>query len=419
MKDQELKILHISHADRQGGAAIAASRIHKALLSTGKDSHMWVNRKTSGTRNTECFNGHIKAHLQDTKRLVSGGIVSRIFKSENKIVHSPQVFNSTWPERINSSSADIVNLHWVCNEMLSVRDISKIRKPIIWSFHDMWPLCGAEHYTEDHRWREGYSAHNRPSWESGFDLNKFTWKRKKRHWKKAGGVVAPSVWLSNITKNSILFKNWDVTTIQYPIDVNFWKPIDKENCRAQLDLPKHLPLIMIGNEGGVGNKRKGFDLFIKAIKKLKAINENFGIVMVGQSTKIPELDEVAKCFYFEYFRDFITLRMAYSAADVFALPSKMDALCMTVMEAQACNTPTVVFQTSGQQDLIVDNDSGYAAPAFDVEKFAKSLNMLLQNHINLNPRKHIVLKNSQETVAASYLDFYSKVLENHKVDSSK
>ena len=80
---------------------------------------------------------------------------------------------------INNSDADIIHLHWNQNEMLSIKDLTKIKKPIVWTLHDMWAFCGAEHFTTDKRWSEGYSSSNRPDYESGFDLNRWTWQRKK------------------------------------------------------------------------------------------------------------------------------------------------------------------------------------------------------------------------------------------------
>ena len=41
--------------------------------------------------------------------------------------------------------------------MLSVKDISKIKKPIVWTLHDMWAFSGAEHLSYEERWRKGYS----------------------------------------------------------------------------------------------------------------------------------------------------------------------------------------------------------------------------------------------------------------------
>ena len=41
--------------------------------------------------------------------------------------------------------------------MLSIKDIAKIKKPIVWTLHDMWAFSGAEHLSYKERWRDGYS----------------------------------------------------------------------------------------------------------------------------------------------------------------------------------------------------------------------------------------------------------------------
>lgn len=406
-----LKIIHLSHVDNMGGAALAAFRTHNALCKNNIDSALWVNQKNSDNQTVFSYRGPIRQQVQEIKRLISGGLVSRVLKTENKIIHSPQLFSSDWPERINKSSADIVNLHWVCNEMLSIKDIGKITKPLVWTFHDMWPACGAEHYTLDERWRTGYNKDNRPVGEARFDLNRFVWNRKVRNWKKAGNVVAPSIWLSEIATKSVLFKDWETSIIQYPIDTAFWRPINKKICRNLLDLPKNLPLIAIGNEGGNKNLRKGFDLFIESIKKLKNLLNDFGIIIFGQKRNIPELDNITKCFYLGHLNDEVSLRMAYSAADVFALPSKMDNLPLTVLESQSCNTPVVLYCTSGQQDLIIDADSGFAVEPFDTFAFAKALAKVLKTTSPLEPRRHILINNKEEKIAKLYVELYSRILK--------
>ena len=397
-----------------GGAALAAFRTHNALCKNNIDSALWVNQKNSDNQTVFSYRGPIRQQVQEIKRLISGGLVSRVLKTENKIIHSPQLFSSDWPERINKSSADIVNLHWVCNEMLSIKDIGKITKPLVWTFHDMWPVCGAEHYTPDYRWKEGYLKNNRPKGERRFDLNRYTWRKKLRYWKMQGSVVTPSNWLSNIARESILFRDWKTTTIMHPIDTSFWRPLNKKNCRAVLDLPGDMPLIAIGNEGGAKNHRKGFELFIKAIEQNPKIRENLGIIVFGQTRKIPELDKLANCFYLGHLSDPISMRLVYSAVDVFALPSKMDALGLTALEAQSCNTPVALFKTCGQQDLIHDSNSGIAVKPFDTKEYGKALHCLLEATNSLNPRNYILKNNDERLVANMYLDLYLSTLKSIK-----
>ena len=45
--------------------------------------------------------------------------------------------------------------------MISVSDLSKIKKPLVWTLHDMWGFCGAEHISYDNRWEEGNLKGNR------------------------------------------------------------------------------------------------------------------------------------------------------------------------------------------------------------------------------------------------------------------
>ena len=100
-------------------------------------------------------------------------------------MHSPSILSSKWLTKINKSDADIIHLHWVQGEMLSIREISEIKKPIIWTFHDMWPLCGCEHYAYNSRYIEGYKVDNKFQNEfKFFDINRWRWEKKVKLLKK-------------------------------------------------------------------------------------------------------------------------------------------------------------------------------------------------------------------------------------------
>ena len=66
--------------------------------------------------------------------------LNKLLNSNLYGMHSPSILPSTWLKKINKSDADIIHLHWVQGEMLSIKEIGEIKKPIIWSFHDMWPF---------------------------------------------------------------------------------------------------------------------------------------------------------------------------------------------------------------------------------------------------------------------------------------
>ena len=169
--------------------------------------------------------------------------------------------------------------------MLSIKDLSLINKPLVWTLHDMWPICGAEHVSFDMRWRDGYTASNRPNHESGFDLNRWTWNRKFRHWKHPIQIVTPSRWLASCVRESCLMKDWPVTVIPNCLDTERWKPIKRDLARDLLGLPRYVQFVMFGAYGAGANAsfHKGFDLLISSLEYLKKKINGLELIVFGQS----------------------------------------------------------------------------------------------------------------------------------------
>ncbi len=400
-----------------GGAYRATYRIHQSLLKQGIHSRLWVNEKKSNDWTVEDLNSKIGKELNRLCFRVINYSLVKMLKTENKIIYSPSVLPSNWVKHINNSDADIVHLHWIQNEMLSIKDISQIKKPIVWTLHDMWAFCGAEHYTNDNRWREGYYSNNRPNYESGFDLNRWTWNRKKKYWKFPIQIVTPSNWLAKCARESALIKSWPVSVIYNPIDTNRWKPIDKKNARQLLNLSQDANLILFGALGGGNDPRKGYDLllsvleYIKANKKIKKIE----LVVFGQSKPKSQPDLGFPVHYSGHLYDDLSLSALYSAADVMVVPSRQDNLPNTAVEAQACGTPVVSFDIGGLPDIIVHQKTGYLAKAFDARDLANGITWVLEqngsNKLGNNSRERAVEKFSEKKISEDYVSIYKKLLE--------
>ena len=128
--------------------------------------------------------------------------------------------------------------------------------------------CGAEHYTTDHRWRDGYRHENRPEHESGFDLNRWTWQRKRKHWRRPLQILCPSHWLAGCVRRCALMADWPVTVVPNAIDTDRWQPIDQRLARQLLGLPQDCPLLLFGAMGGGMDPRKGGDVLLAALVQL-------------------------------------------------------------------------------------------------------------------------------------------------------
>ena len=400
-----MKVLQINHSDINGGAARAAYRIHRALRDAGVDSTMWVNFAAAGDWTVEGPSskwgkaiGWVRPQL--------GGLLRKTMRTQNPIIHSPAILPSNWVKRINASDADVVHLHWVQGEMLSIADIGRIQKPIAWTLHDMWAFCGAEHYTEEFRWREGYQRDNRPAYESGFDLNRWTWQRKRNHWQRPMHIVTPSTWLGGYVRDSALMRDWPVTVVPNCLDSTRWAPLEQNPARDLLGLPRDVPLLLFGAMGGGRDPRKGFDLLSGALEHLYGEMPGLELAIFGQLAPRNPPDLGFPIHYIGHLHDDLSLRALYSAADALVVPSRQDNLPNTAVEAQACGTPVVAFHIGGLSDIVEHQHTGYLANAFDVVDLAAGISWVLGADLRQASRERAVARFSNAVVAERYRAIY-------------
>ena len=342
----------------------------------------------------------------------------KLLRTGNPTIHSPALVPSHWPERLNASDADLVHLHWVQGEMLSIADIARIRKPIVWTLHDMWAFCGAEHVTPDHRWRDGYRSDNRPAHESGFDLNRHTWKRKHKHWRRPLQIVCPSRWLADCVRASALMGDWPVQVVPNPIDTVHWQPIDQRLARQLLRLPEDCPLLLFGAMGGAKDPNKGFDLLLGALAHLRTETnlQNLQLVVFGQHAPQSQPQLIFPVHYTGPLHDDLSLRALYSAADAMVIPSRQENLPNTGLEAHACGTPVVAFNTGGLPDIVADRVTGALAVPFDPASLASAIRWVLEDLQRLQKlgcaaRSRAEQLWSPPRVVGMYAEVYGRVFE--------
>lgn len=418
-----LKILHVNTFDFEGGAARAAYRIHHALVESGVDSRMRV--LNSGTGNDRVTAGippqrvvvHVAKDLY--RRWLSHS--RRYWHTDNPVLHTFGETGAGLVDELNACDADILNLHWI-STMLSVVDIGRLRKPIIWTLHDMWPFCGGEHYAPDDdkaRFREGYRPDNRPPGERGPDLNHQTWQTKSRAWaRQRFTIVSPSEWLAGCARESILFAQSPVNVIPNCVDTaRTWRPIARDAARTVLGLPPDRKLILFGADRGVADPRKGGDLLREAVDRAVSRGPHSCELMIYGQDK-PKDAENWPCpvHWLGQVRDDRVLAQAYSAADLMVVPSRQDNLPNTAVEAQACGTPVVAFNVGGLPDIVTHRETGWLAKPFDADDLAEGIIWLLADEgrhavISAAARNQAVERFSEPVIAAKYIEVYRKVIE--------
>lgn len=412
-----MRILHVNESDIAGGAARAAYRIMQAQRRVGLDASMAVNRAQSGDWTVSAPNALRERIGNQLRRTLMHRASSWLSQAGNEMT-SIALLRTPWPERFLALSAAVVNLHWINNEMLSVRDISRVPVPMVWTLHDMWAFCGAEHYTENNRWRVGYTRHSRHAGARGFDLDRWVWRRKQRAWRRPIQIVTPSRWLADCVRQSALMGDWPVRVIPNPIDTEIWKPVDQILARRLLGLPERAPLLLFGAMGGTRNARKGYDLLCGALAQMKGRIEGLQLVVFGECRPREATDLTFPVHYMGRLSDDTTLKLLYSSADVMVVPSRMDNLPNTGVEAQVCGTPVVAFDIGGLSDIVEPGISGYLARPFEVGDLAEGiLHVLTEPELRSRMRSDTAKRAAQihdpAGVADSYAALYKEVLEAH------
>jgi glycosyltransferase involved in cell wall biosynthesis len=403
----------LTSSDNIGGANRAAYRLYRALRSTVSQAHMTVlYKKSDDWTVTGPSTAYEKAKLFIRPKI--GGLIVALQRSPNQNMHSANLLPSNRAALINKSDTDIVNLHWVGGEAMSIEDVGKIRKPVVWTFHDMWALCGAEHFAEDAtdaRWRTGYYADNRPAGSSGLDMDRYTWNRKRRAWTSPVQIVTPSRWLAQCVTQSSLMKGWPVSVIPNVLDTELFKPLNRRYSRHALNLPSDKRIVLFGALGGVHDFRKGYDLLLDALKFLSARHSDILCVVFGQGEPkdAPAIPFPIK--WMGHIGDDTTLALLYSAADVMVTPSRQENLPQSATEAHACGCPVVAFNCTGLPEVVEHLVTGYLAEPFEAEDLAHGIAWVLddkQRHTSLGvaARDRAARLWSARSVVPAYLDAF-------------
>ncbi|HGY1015882.1 TPA: glycosyltransferase [Aeromonas salmonicida subsp. smithia] len=357
-----MRILHVCYSDLDGGAARAAFRLHQAQRSQGLDSHMLVINKCSDDPFVHTVSGLKQLRIKLASAL--SRLLLRCQKTSNSVYHSLNLFPSGLLREVDRLAPDVVNLHWLGGEMLSVGEIGRIRQPVVWTLHDMWAFSGAEHYDDDklsERYRTGYSRESRHEQHGGLDLDRWTFLRKQRAWAgKSFQIVTPSHWLADCVRQSTLFAGLPVSVISNCIDHTVYRPLPRELAREALGLPQDKQLLLFGAMSSTSDPRKGYHLLIPALQQLSAEGKakQIELVVFGASRGDAEQVTGIKTHYMGRLHDDISLCLLYNAADLFVAPSLQDNLPNTLVESLACGTPCVAFDIGGMKDLLPSDDLG-------------------------------------------------------------
>ena len=274
-----------------------------------------------------------------------------------------------WAEEYNPDMVWLHNIHdyYISYELLFDWIKSRPQMEVKWTLHDCWSFtghCSHFEYVKCDKWESG--CEKCPQLDqypkSRMDNSSDNYSRKKNTFcgVKNMTLITPSNWLKNLVKKSFL-SEYPVEVVYNTIDTNVFKPVFSTFKQDRGIQDKK----MILGVASIWNDRKGLKDFIELSKLL---DDRYQIVLIGLNEK--QIDglkaEAPSILGLPRTSNVDELIKAYSAADVFVNPTYEDTFPTVNMEAEACGTPVITYDTGGCAETIKRDDS--VAVGQDVEK---------------------------------------------------
>lgn len=422
-----MKVTLINTADAGGGAPAACMRLLKALELKQVDVKLQVEEKKTTEPRVKIIGDDFLTKFKIRFNFLYERLPFIWFKAKEKSLRfafSTADAGIDITNRPAVADADILHLHWTNSGYLSINNLKKIietGKPIVWTLHDMWIFTGGCHYAGecDHFINQcGNCWMLRGAGDK--DISFDGWLRKMDMLGAAKNIVfiTCSNWLADVARTSSLLKNFRIQAIPNPIDIEIFSPKNIITARAKWNIDPKAKIILFG-AANILDRRKGITYLVEALNGLKnnyTNTENIEIVIFGKNKSF----DVTQLPFKVHALDIITsqndLAELYSLADVFVSPAIEDNLPNTIMEALACGTPVVAFNTGGIPDMVDDMKNGYLAEFKSSADFAKGINYVLtsgrKDELAANARNKVLTTFTNDIVATQYMAVYQSILDN-------
>ncbi|MDF5711735.1 MAG: glycosyltransferase family 4 protein [Nostoc sp. S4] len=416
-----MKVVLLNSSDSNGGASRAAYRLHQGLIGIGINSQMLVQIQESNDSTVISPQNKIGKELNKLRPRFSR-LPLKLYPNRKTSEYSSSWLPDRIAAKVKKLAPDVINLHFICESYLQIQTIASLKKPLIWTLHDMWAFTGGCHYNQNcDRYINSCGTCPQLGSDRNLDLSRWQWQSKAKYWKNLDfTIITPSKWLAKEAQASSLFKSTRIEVIPYGLDINKYKPINRQTAREQLNLPQDKHLVLFGAVNGTSNHRKGFHLLLPALQSLSKSgwSDRLELVIFGCSQPLNPPEFGFKSGYLGKFNDDASLALLYAAVDVFIAPSIQDNLPNTVMEALACGTPCVAFNIGGMPDMIEHQRNGYLAQPFEIEDLAQGIAWVLEDKQRRQKlcdraREKVEQEFTLELQAHRYASVYTSVLKEY------
>jgi len=364
-------LLQINSVVNYGSTGRIAEEIGQLAIAEGWVSYIAFGLKERPSQSKLIRIGNewdIKLHGLQTRLFDRHGLGSR--RATRKLI-----------TQIDQIRPDVIHLHNLHNYYLNIKVLFKylafVNIPVIWTFHDCWPLtghCSYFDYVGCERWKTAcFECIQKKKYPASFGLDR---SRKNYNLKKELftslqnlTIVPVSGWLRGLIQQSFL-KQVPIQIINNGINLDVFKFLPDSSVRHQYQLNDQLIILGVAS---VWDHRKGLKDFIELSKK---IDTNYQIILVGLSEAQIKLLP-ANIIGISKTESIQELVQFYSSADVFVNPTWEDNFPTTNLESLACGTSVITYNTGGSPEII-DSETGFVVEKGDIDGLIHVINTVKQ-----------------------------------------
>lgn len=272
-------------------------------------------------------------------------------------------------KKVRKLNPEIIHLHNIHGDFLNYRLLFNYIKQhnvrVIWTLHDCWSFTGrCPHFvmSQCDKWKTGCG--NCPYPKNSYpkvlvDKTAKMWELKKKWFTSVEDmtIVTPSQWLAKLVKESF-FNDYPVKVINNGIDLSVFKPTESD-FRQKYGLVNKYILLGVADNWGA---RKGLDVFVELSKRLDSAK--YQIVLVGTNDSVDKQlpDNIISIHRTQNQKELADI---YTATDLFVNPTREEVLGLVNIEALACGTPVITFDSGGSPECI-DETCGSVVECDDI-----------------------------------------------------
>lgn len=223
--------------------------------------------------------------------------------------------------------------------------------------------------------------------------------------------------------NQLGFYPKKISIIRYGVNTTVFKIIPQDKILLkQLGIkPEEKVVLAVGRLVA----QKGFIYLIKAFAQVLEQIPSAKLVIVGDGyEKVNLINEVNKLkiesqVIFPGTISYDQLIKFYNLADVFAMPSikdqagNLDASPVAMMEAMACGVPVIATKFAGNEDLVINDRTGYLVKEKSSQEIAEAIIKLSKKadkrQIQQQVRQIAIANFSIRQITKRYLEIFKKI----------